>query len=133
MNDEKLYEIPSIIHEKFLSTDQTALREALGYVVIGDRWKRIRLFVNSDSMILRQHLYDMMEQFWLSMIGIQKEALSGEDILDLSFILHGAMAIIEQQKEQYSFDFINALPDRPLGQGILQTLEALMMKYQRKS
>lgn len=133
LNDEKLYEIPSIIHEKFLSTDQTALREALGYVVIGDRWKRIRLFVNSDSMILRQHLYDMMEQFWLSMIGIQKEALSGEDILDLSFVLHGAMAIIEQQKEQYSFDFINALPDRPLGQGILQTLETLVIKYQRKS
>ena len=62
------------------------------------------------------------------MIGIQKEALSGEDILDLSFILHGAMAIIEQQKEQYSFDFINALPDRPLGQGILQTLETLVIK-----
>lgn len=58
LNEEKLYEIPSIIRSKILSEDQISLSEALEYIVLGDRWKRIRLFVTSDSAILHQLFYD---------------------------------------------------------------------------
>lgn len=130
LNDEKLYEIPSIIRAKFLPNNQMSLSEALEYVTIGDRWKKIRLFIKSDSTILHQHFYDTMEQFWLSLIGVNKENLSELDYLDFTFILHGAMSIINMQTEQYNLDFIKYLPDRALGQGIIQTLENIMIKYQ---
>ena len=130
LNDEKLYEIPSIIRTKIFSKNQISLSEALEYVVIGERWKKIRLFITSDSTILHQHFYDIMEQFWLSLIGVHKENLSAEDYLDLTFILHGAISIINKQTEQHNLDFIKSLPERALGQGIIQTLRNLIIKYQ---
>lgn len=131
LNDEKLYEIPTIISGRMVTQNQNALSEALKYVAIDKRWQRIRLFVSSDSTILRQHFYDTMEQFWLSLIGVQKEALTEADYLDFSFILHGAMAIIDRQTDQYNLDFIKSMPERALGMGILQTLENLISKYQK--
>ena len=130
LNDEKLHEIPSIIRNKILPMDQISLSEALEYIVIGDRWKKIRLFITSDSTVLHQHFYDTMEQFWLSLIGVNKEDLSEADYLDFTFILHGAISIISRQTEQYNLDFIKSLPDRVLGQGIIQTLRNLIIKYQ---
>ncbi len=129
LNDEKLYEIPSIIRTKILSDNQISLSEALEYIVINERWKRIRLFILSDSTILQQHFYNTMEQFWLSLIGVHKESLSEADYLDFTFILHGAISIIKMQTEQYNLDFLKSLPDRALGQGIIQTLENLIIKY----
>ena len=130
LNDEKLYEIPSIIRTGILSETQLSLSEALEYIVIGERWKKIRLFITSDSTVLHQLFYDTMEQFWLSIIGVHRENLSEADALDLTFILHGAVSVIQRQTDQYSLDFIKSLPDRPLGQGIMQTLENLIIKYQ---
>ena len=129
LNDEKLYEIPSIIRTKILSDNQISLGEALEYIVINERWKRIRLFIISDSTILQQHFYNTMEQFWLSLIGVPKENLSEADYLDFTFILHGAISIIKMQTEHYNLDFLKSLPDRALGQGIIQTLENLIIKY----
>lgn len=133
LNDEKLYEIPTFISDKVLMQNPNALSEALEYIAIDERWQRIRLFVSSDSTILRQHFYDTMEQFWLSLIGVQKEELAETDYLDFSFILHGAMAIIDRQTEQYSLAFIKSLPQRALGQGIIQTLENLVLKYKQQT
>ena len=129
LNDEKLYEIPTFLSDRMLTQNQHALSEALEYIAIDERWQRIRLFVSSDSTILRQHFYNTIEQFWLSLIGVQKEELEEPDYLDFTFILHGAMAIIDRQTERYSLDFIQSLPDRALGQGIIQTLEDLTVKY----
>lgn len=131
LNDEKLYEIPTFISDRMLTQNQYALSKALEYIAIDKRWQRIRLFVSSDSTILRQHFYDTMEQFWLSLIGVQKEELAETDYLDFSFILHGAMAIIDRQTEQYSLGFIKSMPERALGQGIIQTLENLITKYKK--
>ena len=129
LNDEKLYEIPSIIRTKILSDNQISLGEALEYIVINERWKRIRLFIISDSTILQQHFYNTMEQFWLSLIGVPKENLSEADYLDFTFILHGAISIIKMQTEHYNLDFLKSLPNRALGQGIIRTLENLIIKY----
>lgn len=129
LNDEKLYEIPSIIRTKNLSDNQISLGEALEYIVINERWKRIRLFIISDSTILQQHFYNTMEQFWLSLIGVPKENLSEADYLDFTFILHGAISIIKMQTEHYNLDFLKSLPNRALGQGIIRTLENLIIKY----
>ncbi len=129
LNDEKLYEIPSIIRTKILSDNQISLGEALEYIVINERWKRIRLFIISDSTILQQHFYNTMEQFWLSLIGVPKENLFEADYLDFTFILHGAISIIKMQTEHYNLDFLKSLPNRALGQGIIRTLENLIIKY----
>lgn len=130
LNDEKLYEIPSMIRSRILQNTQVSFSEALEYIAIGERWKKLRLFVSSDSTILRQLFYDTMEQFWLSLIGVERENMTEADYLDLTFILHGAMSIISKQTEQYNLAFIKSLPDRALGQGIIQTLENLIVKYQ---
>lgn len=128
-DDEKLYEIPSIISEMLVQNKTLLLGEALEYLIIEERWKKLRLFVTSDSMLLQQHLYNTLESFWLSLIGTDKEDLSKADFMDLTFMLHGAISIIKMQTEKFDFDFIRSLPERPLGRGIMQTLERLMINY----
>ncbi|MBQ6315907.1 MAG: TetR/AcrR family transcriptional regulator [Oscillospiraceae bacterium] len=130
LNDEKLSEIPSVIRSHLLQDRGLSFGDALQYITVGDRWKKLRLFINSDSVTLQQHFYNMLEQFWLSLIGVEKNQLSAADALDLTFILHGAISIIRLQAEEYRFDFVEALPERPLGIGIMQTLENLIEKYQ---
>lgn len=127
-DDEKLHEIPSIILEKLIHDETFSINDALEYVIIGERWTKLRLFVTSDSMLLQQHLYDTLESFWLSLIGTDKESLSKADLIDLTFILHGAVSIIKMQTEQFDLDFIRSLPERPLGRGIMQTLKQLIKK-----
>lgn len=133
LNEEKLSEIPYAIRSHLLQDRGRSFGDALKYIAVGDRWKKLRLFINSDSVTLQQHFYHMLEQFWLSLIGAEKDQLSADDALDLTFILHGAMSIIRLQAEEYRFDFIEALPERPLGIGIMQTLENLIEKYQSDS
>lgn len=130
LNDEKLSEIPSAIRTNILQNSRVSFDRALEYIALDDRWEKIRLFINSDSTTLHKHFYDTMETFWLSLIGVEKDNLSQSDYLDLTFILHGAISIINLQTRQYNFDFLKSLPERPLGQGIMQTLEHLMLKYQ---
>ena len=130
LNDEKLSEIPSMIRSNILQDTQVSFGEALGYIAISERWKKLRLFISSDSTVLHQLFYDTMERFWLSLIGIGRENMTEADYLDLTFILHGAIAIITRQTEQYDLTFIKSMPDRALGQGIIQTLENLIIKHQ---
>ena len=130
LNDEKLYEIPSIINETLKKEREFSFSEAIEYVILEDRWKKLRLFVHSDSTLLQQHLYHTMESFWLSMIGVDKKDLSKADYLDLTFILHGAISIIKMQTEQFDVNFIKSMPERALGRGIMQTLKYLLLKYQ---
>ena len=129
-NDEKLYEIPTIIHARLVQDEPFSFSDALGYVLIEERWKKLRLFVASDSTVLQQYIYDAMESFWLSLIGVEKNDLSKLDYLDLTFILNGAMSIIKMQDEHFDIDFIKHLPERALGKGIMQTLERLLINYQ---
>ncbi len=129
-DDVKLHEIPSIIREKLMQNETFSISDALEYVIIEERWKKLRLFIASDSVLLQQHLYNALESFWLSLIGTDKEALSKADLMDLTFMLHGAVSIIKMQAEQFDLDFIRMLPERPLGRGIMQTLENLLIKYQ---
>ena len=132
LNDEKLYEIPIAFRENILSpSNSISFNRALEYIVIGERWKRIRLFVASDSTVLHKHFYDTLEKFWLSLIGVQKEDLSELDYLDFRFILHGAISVIGMQAEEFNLEYIKTLPERPLGQGIIKALENLMLKYQK--
>lgn len=130
LDDEKLYEIPIAIRAKILSKSDISLSKMLEYIRIDERWEKIRLFITSDSTILHQHFYDTMERFWLSLIGVQKEQLSENDYQDLSFILHGTMATISMQAEEYSIEYIQQFTNRALGQGVIQTIENLIMKYQ---
>lgn len=131
LNDEKLHEIPAAIHDNIFAKDQYAFGKTLEYIAIDERWKRIRLFVTDDSPVLQQHFYNMLEGFWLSFIGAAKEELSETDRLDLTFILHGAISIIRRQQEEYNLDFIKDLPSRPLGQGIIRTMDHLISKYRK--
>ena len=131
LNDEKLSEIPSAIRSNILQNSRISFDNALEYIAIDDRWDKIRLFINSDSATLHRHFYNTMEKFWLSLIGVEKDDLSQSDYLDLTFILHGAISIINMQTSEYNLDFLKGLPNRPLGQGIMQTLENLITKYQR--
>lgn len=78
-NDEKLYEIPIIIRDELVRGESFSFDDALEYTMIEDRWKKLRLFVTSDSAVLQQHLYYALESFWLSLIGIDKKDLSKAD------------------------------------------------------
>ena len=129
LNDEKLYEIPTMIRENILQNTQVSFSEALQFIAISERWKKLHLFISGDSTVLHRLFYDTMEQFWLSLIGVDKEYMAEADYLDLTFIIHGAVSIITRQTERYDPAFIESLPERALGQGIIQTLENLIIKY----
>lgn len=131
LDDEKLFEIPSLIHSGLPVENRNVLSETLEYISFGERWKKIRLFVSSDSIVLRRHFYNMLEQFWLSVIGVEKDKLAKEDYDDLTFILNGALSIVSRQTKQLDLSFIKTLPERPLGQGILQTMDSLSRKYKK--
>ena len=132
-DDVKLHEIPTIIREQLVHDEAFSFSDALEYIIIEDRWKKLRLFITSDSTLLQQHLFNALESFWLSLIGADEGSLSKADHMDLTFILHGAISIMKLQTEQFDLDFIRSLPERPLGQGIMETLERLLMTYQNGS
>ncbi len=129
LDAEKLSEIPSAIRDNLGAGDQPPLGEALAYLAVGERWKRIRLFVSSESPVLHRLFYDTFEEFWLGLIGVRKGDLSKEDAYDLSFVLHGAMSVIALQSEDYDMSYITSLPGRPLGRGVLAAIEQLVEKY----
>lgn len=129
-NEEKLEELPAILYGAFLTGDTLSSADALDLPSLRERWKKLRLLIKSDSATLRQYVYTALETAWLSLIGIPKEALSREDFLDLTFILHGAISVIDQQAEEFELSFLATLPERTLGRGILQTLADLAEKYQ---
>lgn len=129
LDAEKLFEIPSAIRNSLGSSEQLPLGEALAYVAVGNRWKRIRLFVSSESPVLHRLFYDTFEEFWLSLINVRKEDLSQEEAYDLAFLLHGAMSVIALQSEDYDMSYVATFQDRPLGKGAMGTIEHLVEKY----
>lgn len=132
LDAEKLFEIPSAIRNNLSSSEQLPLGEALAYVAVGDRWKKIRLFVTSDSPVLHRLFYDVFEEFWLSLINVRKEDLSKEDAYDLAFLLHGATSVIALQSEDYDMSYVATFQDRPLGKGAMDTIGHLVEKYRMR-
>ena len=128
LDAEKLHEIPEAIRDS-AKPGGTPLQEALAYVAVGHRWRRIRLFLTSDSPGLRRLFYDAFESLWLSLIGVDKDDLSIEDALDLAFMLNGAMGVIAMQGDDYDMGYLRTLSERPLGRGLIETVERLAEKY----
>ncbi len=128
LDAEKLSEIPEAIRDS-ARPGSVPLQDALSYVAVGGRWRRIRLFVSSDSVVLRGLFYETFEGFWLSLMGVSRQDLSEEDALDLTFMLNGAMGVIALQGDDYDMSYVRSLPDRPLGRGLIETIERLIAKY----
>lgn len=127
LEEVQLSELPPLLMDRFLhgsapngDPDSAGLEE---------RWQKIRLFLRSDSTVLQQLVYDLLEAYWLEAIGVSKGELTREEYLDLTFLLNGAVSVIRLQGREYDLSFLQTLPDRPLGQGVLQTLQDLMVKY----
>lgn len=127
LDAEKLSEIPEAIRDSS-TPGGLPLAEALSYVAVGGRWRRIRQFVASDSPVLRRLFYEALEDFWLSLLGVGREDLSDGDALDLAFMLNGAMGVIALQGDDYDMGYLRSLADRPLGRGLIETLARLAGK-----
>ena len=128
LDAEKLGEIPAAIRDSARS-GSASLEDALSLVTVGGRWSRIRLFVTSESPVLRRLFYEAFEDFWLSLLGVDKRDLAAEDALDLAFMLNGAMGVIALQGDDYDMAYVRSLPERPLGRGIIETVERLAERY----
>lgn len=128
LDAEKLSEIPEAIRDS-ASGGGVPLPDALEYVVVGGRWARVRMFVASDSAALRAMFYETLEGFWLQVLGIEKEGLAHEDVLDLAFMVNGAMGVIALQGDEYDPSFLRSLPDRELGRGIMRALGQMVERY----
>ena len=130
LKEVQLSELPLLLMSRFTtgSVPAGALPDPGS---LEERWQKIRLFLRSDSTVLQQYIYDLMEQFWLEAIGVEKTDLSREEYLELIFVLNGAVSVIRQQDREYDASFLETLPERPLGRGILQTLDELMKKYKK--
>ncbi len=130
LDAEKLSEIPEAIRDS-ANPGSLPLADALSYVAVGGRWRRIRLFVASDSPVLRRLFYEAFEGFWLSLLDVGKDDLSDEDALDLAFMLNGAMGVIALQGDDYDMGYLRSLADRPLGRGLIETLARLAARHEK--
>lgn len=130
LEEVQLSELPPLLMSRFLTgTFPAGALPDPG--LLEERWQKIRLFLRSDSTVLQQHVYDLLERYWMAAIGVSKETLTREEYLDLTFLLNGAVAVIRQQDREYDLGFLQTLPERPLGKGILQTLDDLTKKYNK--
>lgn len=133
LDAEKIAEIPLAMREYVTLENRSSLEDALSFVTIGDRWKKIRLFVNSESATLHRFFYETFESVWLSLLGIRKEDLSKEDALDLAFIINGAISVIGLQSEDYDMSYLASFSERPLGKGVMEAINELSKKHAAKS
>ncbi|NGM17423.1 TetR family transcriptional regulator [Eggerthellaceae bacterium zg-893] len=128
LDAEKLHETPEAIRNS-ARPGSASLESALSLVAVDGRWRRIRLFVASDSPVLRRLFYETFEGLWLSLLGVDKNDLTDEDALDLVFMLNGAMGVIALQGDDYDIGYVRSLPERPLGRGLIETVEQLAERY----
>lgn len=128
LDAEKLHEIPEAIRDS-ARPNGISLESALSLVAVGSRWNRIRLFVASDSPVLRRLFYEAFEGFWLTLLDVEKDNLAEEDALDLAFMLNGAIGVIALQGNDYDMSYVRSMPERPLGRGLIETVERLVKKY----
>ncbi|NHM16614.1 TetR family transcriptional regulator [Eggerthellaceae bacterium zg-887] len=128
LDAEKLHEIPEAIRNS-ARPGSASLESALSLAAVDNRWRRIRLFVASDSPVLRRLFYETFEGLWLSLLGVDKDDLTDEDALDLVFMLNGAMGVIALQGDDYDIGYVRSLPERPLGRGLIETVERLAERY----
>lgn len=83
---------------------------------------RARLYTRNDSAYLNSIFRTFIRTTWLNMLEIKEEDLSQNERADLNFIMAGIVAIIGQS-ELSDLAHWPQVYNRPLGQGILDTLK----------
>lgn len=93
-----------------------------------ERLCKIVLFASDDSGELPVLLRDALLQTWLQELGLSRESLSAIEEAELNFIFAGVVAVLSKRPTvelAESKALLQAFSDRPLGSGILKTLDLL--------
>lgn len=90
------------------------------------RFHRVVLFATSGSGELTDLLRESLMAQWLTEMGLTDEELSGIQKMELRFIFSGVVSLLASlPRENTALNpaFLQTLFDRPLGKGILETIE----------
>lgn len=120
--------LPKNIGSLFLSvihSGPSMFREVLSDEKTFEQWRKIHLFLRSDSPFLIDHLKKRLIESWCQAMNIRPDNLTQDQRLELEFIFSGMSAAL-----RYAFDMnepsrITVLVERPLGRAIIETLAAL--------
>lgn len=89
------------------------------------RFSRVRLFAASGSGALVRMLASSLMRTWLSVAGVDEDALADGERRDLAFIFGGVVALLGSADLADNPADLAGLFDRPLGRGVAATMAAL--------
>lgn len=90
-----------------------------------DSLRKVRLYASSKSTLLEGILCDGLENTWLCAAGVGHEDLTNEQKMDCGVIFNGLVHALGSEEFDVRGDLISNMLSRPLGQGMLKTLEGI--------
>lgn len=104
----------------FAGTSQAAM--------MAERLDKVILFASDDSGELSAMLKKSLLQTWLKALGLSKEKLSPLEAAELDFIFAGVVSMLSKKsavKLARNKELMRHFFQRPLGNGVLSTIDAL--------
>lgn len=96
-----------------------------------DNLGKARLYASSKSTLLEGILCDGLENAWLCAAGVGREDLTNEQKMDCDVIFNGFVHALASEEFDVGGDLISNMLSRPLGQGMLKTLEGIAREESR--
>lgn len=96
--------------------------------MMAERLDKVILFASDDSGELSTMLKKSLLQTWLEALGLSKEKLSPLEAAELDFIFAGVVSILSKKsaaKLARDKELMRHFFQRPLGNGVLSTIDAL--------
>ncbi|WAW14518.1 TetR/AcrR family transcriptional regulator [Peptostreptococcus equinus] len=94
-----------------------------------DTFMKIRLFARGDSIFLYNNIKNIMLEKWLLAINVDLNYLEEEDLVDLEFIFNGITSLVANPIIEKDPKILTTIVNRPLGHGIIATINRLKEKY----
>lgn len=111
-------EIPA----KFIQSDSVNIQSPK---IPKDSYKKVLLYARSESQLLIGILRNAIEKVWLETIGVSKESLSLNQVIDLDIIFGGIIFLMGDTSIAPDTDIITNITSRPLGKEMVATLQAI--------
>lgn len=89
------------------------------------RWRRMCLFLQSESSYLVEYVKKKMIRTWCETMQTSPEALTRDQRVSLEFILAGMMVVLKLAFQEKDMSILSSLLESPLGQGLWATLSSL--------
>ena len=90
-----------------------------------DKIRKVHLFARSNSPLLRSLLEKTLISRWFRKLGIQREALSPEELLRIDYISNGFIGILGNRAVADDPRILASFPGSPIGKAAIQTMQQM--------